>query len=244
PGRSPDALTPGGGNNRSAAYLILAFLGPDRLGVIVLERDLDAHRGRHREQQSDDAEQHRAADKASDDDDRVQSRRLPEHDRPDDVVDRQPERDDESDQQSRRRQAFLLQRDDADQYRRGQRSDDRHELQDTDRDGEQDRAGQREDRTEADPRDHARVDDDEKDAEQVARKRRDDLRQEVGAGVAALGGNEPDGALREPRSGDHEIRRQHQRQKQAEQRADAKLADPRQGARRDELLGRPRKRLH
>src|SRR5205807_2690406 len=76
-----------------------------------------------------------------------------EHQRAHQIVDRQPQQDHEADQERRRLQARLLRRDDPDQRRRGQRPDDRHQLQHADRDRQQQRVRQMEHRAEADPGD-------------------------------------------------------------------------------------------
>src|ERR1700760_2524772 len=101
----------------------------DRFGVILLERYLDAYRHRHGDQQTDNPEQDRAANKRYDHNDWVNPRRLAEHDRSHDIIDRQAQRDGEPEQKSRCPNAVLLDRDESHNRPRSERTDYRNELE-------------------------------------------------------------------------------------------------------------------
>src|SRR5215813_4552035 len=76
-------------SGRSFRVTLTGLAVGDRFGVVLLESDFYAHRHRYCDQQADDAEQYCAADKRDDHDNRVDPRRLPKHDRADDIVNRQ-----------------------------------------------------------------------------------------------------------------------------------------------------------
>ena len=186
---------------------------------------------------SNDAEQHYSDDEGDNHDHRVDLRCLPEHDRPDQIVDRHAQAYGECHQKHSTPELATADRDETDDRGRREGPNHRDEFEYADCDREQDGVRQPGDHSEPDPCDKAGIDD-HGTRRSVTTQHGDDARKQHLHGLTAFGRDQPNRAGCQIRTRDHEIGHQHPHQEGAKDTGHAQAGNTCSDLDADKLLHR------